>query len=438
MASTLPTLCFDEIFGYLRGDTSSLYACALVNRNWGWHAIRELWRDPFIVVKSPNRREKLFNLLLLFLDDSNAKSLREPYLTYMRKLNFAELVKAGKIQNKISLRLIKALSRAIVSHSNNLQELDNDLIAPLFQNRLYIKRNTLIVPQFNFFKFPGANISFTNLKCLFIDNLNAYQILKSAVNIAPSLVEITIRLYCENYLDRRDTMTYKNEELLPTTSLTLLNSFLKLERFNIIEGPRTRWRALDADIFLCQVGHKLPTTVNHFGFDIDCEFSVVALNKFLSCTAHHIKTLSFARCTKFNKNHLKAIYQHKDLQIDALNIPWPGNFDKFTLYKAKKRITTVRFDSTGTNKFNDSDASDNEVYNTDDSYFRRNKRDYYNQAYDSSSDHDSSASYAERRSRYYYEEDNDSFFITSEKEIFGNDKYYECCNKSSSEEDEDR
>ncbi|GBB98971.1 hypothetical protein RclHR1_03380013 [Rhizophagus clarus] len=414
MASTLPTLCFDVIFTYLRGDTSSLHSCALVNRNWWWHAIRELWRDPFIIVKSLVHREKLFNLLLLFLDDSKTKSPREPYLTYIKKLNFAELVKAGKSKDKIDLKSIRALSYLVASHCNNLQELDNDLIAPYFQNRFYITQRQLTASQCNFFEFPDANISFTNLKCLFIDNLNACQILKAAINIAPNLVEITIRLYCQNYGDRRDSSTYK-DELLPTTSLTLLNSFLKLERFNIIEGPRTRWQSFDADIFLCQVGHHLPATVKHFGFDVDCVFSIVALNKFLGRIANHIKSLSFARCTKFNKDHLKAIYQHKGLHIDALNIPWSRNVDESTLYAAKKQIATIRLDSTGSYYFIDSDDSDVEVYDSDDSYFRRNKRDYYNRAYDSSDDeYDSNTSYVERGGFYHesnsFESSDDDYY----------------------------
>jgi len=75
MASTLPTLCLHNIFEYLRNDPSSLYACALVNRHWWRHAISELWRDPFIVVKSKDCRAKLFDLLMLFLDDINSKSM---------------------------------------------------------------------------------------------------------------------------------------------------------------------------------------------------------------------------------------------------------------------------------------------------------------------------------------------------------------------------
>jgi hypothetical protein len=439
MASTLPTLCFDEIFAYLHGDISSLHACALVNRNWWWHAIRELWRDPFIIVKSQERRKKLFNLLLLFLDESNTKSLREPYLSYMKKFNFSELVKAGKSKDRIDLKSIKALSHVIVSHSNNLQELDNDLIAPYFQNRFYINQRQLAVTQCNFFEFPGANISFTNLKCLFIDNLNAYEILKTAINIAPGLTEITIRLYCQKYEDRRNTSTYK-DDLLPTTSLTLLNSFLKLERFNVVEGPRTRWKSFDADIFLGQVGLHLPATIKHFGFDVDCNFSVVALKKFLNCTAHHIKSLSFARCTKFNDNHLKTIYQHEDLHVEALNVSWPGNIDELTLNMAKKQMATIRFDSTGTNYLIDSDDSDNEAYNSDDSYFRRNKREYYNRAYDSSDEeYDSSTSYAERSSFFHqsYYEDNRHFdsFESSDEDYYYNNNDYDFYNYSSEEYD---
>src|SRR5437764_11884944 len=128
MASALPTLCLDEIFKNLRNDLSSLHASALVNRHWWRHAIAQLWRDPFVIVKSKTHRAKLFYSLLLCLDDTVEKTLHEPYLTYIKKFNFAELVKMGKGEDKIDLKSIQALSHAIINHGN-LRELDNDLTA---------------------------------------------------------------------------------------------------------------------------------------------------------------------------------------------------------------------------------------------------------------------------------------------------------------------
>ncbi|RHZ84798.1 hypothetical protein Glove_74g105 [Diversispora epigaea] len=389
MSSSLPTLCFDEIFKHLGGDLSSLRACALVNRHWWRHAVVELWRDPFVVFKSRYRRAKLFNSLLLFFDETNSKPTHGPCLAYLKKFNLAELVKTGKSKDRIDLKLIKDISHVIVSYGNNLQELDNDLLVPFFQNRFYISQRNFDVSLWNLFEFPNANTSFTYLQRLFVDNLNAYPILKAAISVAPNINEISIRMYCRNYWGRCHASNY-TDDLFPISSLDLLGSFTKLERFNIVEGPRTRWRSFEADTFLCQVGSYFPATINHFGFDVDCKFSVGALTALLDL-APNLISLSFTRCTKFSKEHLKAICQHKEVHLNTLSLPSHGNVDRLTLQQAKKQIAKVCFETPGS--FHDIIKD----YDSDDSYIKRNKLDYYNQAYDSSDyEYDSSTSYAER------------------------------------------
>ncbi|CAG8508751.1 4604_t:CDS:2 [Cetraspora pellucida] len=404
MASAPPTLCFNEIFKYLHGDISSLHSCALVNHHWSEHAIPELWRDPFVVTKSKSRRAKLIYSLLPFLD-RNAKHqfvpsalYRSPcyhYLSYMRNFSFSGLVKISKgfarevvpenykksvFKKPIDTKFVKVLCHAIVSYCHNLERIDNDLTAPFFQNRFHINQQQLTVSQWNFFKFPGANTSFSRLRCLYVDNLNASSIINSAATVVPELTEITIRMYTKNFKNRLTNMTY-SDELLPKSSLYNLKSFPKLERFNIVEGQRTKWRSFNASSFLIFIGHKLPQTVKHFCFDINCEFSANSLKEFLDNTASHLTSLSFARSKKFSRDHLDVICKHKDVHIEMLDISSSKITDESILDMAKAHISTVRFDSTMKGHSPD---TDDKFQGLDDPYFRRNWSDYYNDARDSS------------------------------------------------------
>ncbi|KAF0464706.1 hypothetical protein F8M41_026444 [Gigaspora margarita] len=415
MASALPTLCFNEIFKHLHGDISSLHSCALVNHHWSEHAIPELWRDPFVITKYNSRRIKLIYSLLPFLDH-NAKHQFAPsalhrspcyhYLSYMRNFSFSGLVKISKgferevvpdtykksvFKKPIDTKFVKVLCRAIVNYCHNLERIDNDLTVPFFQNRFHINQQQLVVSQWNFFVFPGAKNSFSRLRCLYVDNLNAYTIINSATSIAPGLTEITIRMYTKNFKNRLTTMTY-TDELLPKSSLYLLKKFPKLERFNIVEGQRTIWRSFNANNFLTLIGRSLPTTIKHFCFDINCQFSTSSLKEFLDRAASHLTSLSFAKSQKFSRDHLDVICKHKDIHIEMLDISSSKITDMSILNVAKSQISMVRSNYSMKGQALN---PDDKFQALDDPYFRRNWSDYYNDARDSSdfendSDYDSS------------------------------------------------
>ncbi|CAG8477659.1 19799_t:CDS:1, partial [Dentiscutata erythropus] len=427
MASTPPTLCFNEIFKYLHGDISSLHSCALVNHHWSEHAIPELWRDPFVVTQYKSRRTKLIYSLLPFID-RNAKHQFAPsalyrtpcynYLSYMRNFSFSGLIKISKgvarevvpenykksvFKKAIDTKFIKALCRAIISYCHNLERIDNDLTVPFFQNRSHINQQQLVVSQWNFFEFPGAKTSFSRLRCLYVDNLNGYKIINSAVTVTPELTEISIRMYSKNFKNRLTTSSYK-EELLPKSSLYLLKQFPKLERFNIVEGQRTIWRLFNASTFLTLIGRSLPTTVKHFCFDINCQFSTSALKEFLDHAASNLTSLSFSKSQKFSGDHLDVICKHKDVHIEMLDISSSKISDNSILNVAKAQISMVRFDNTMKGQtLNPEDK----FQDLDDPYFRRNWSDYYNDARDSSdfendSDFDSSDLEENNNNRFVY------------------------------------
>ncbi|KAG9290528.1 hypothetical protein G9A89_002503 [Geosiphon pyriformis] len=207
MASTLPTLCFDEIFDALDNHTPTLYACIFINRYWCQHAIHRLWQEPFKIISgnisclhlidismacfSREEKEKIGNRLPTIAQQHPLF----PYTKFLRHLPIESLsriisdwceMRAGNSSENL---VLNTFCRHLVRCSSKITQLSSDFVYAIAFNQ-----NNWDHSSWDVFSFEGAENSFRKLEILFL--LEAYppQMLLSAAKVSHEIQSLVLTL----------------------------------------------------------------------------------------------------------------------------------------------------------------------------------------------------------------------------------------------------
>ncbi|CAG8554447.1 7248_t:CDS:2 [Ambispora leptoticha] len=220
MASNLPILCIDKIFGNLKNDHKTLHSCIFVNSNWCRQGIPLLWYNPFQTASNP---ALLIDTLFLCLpkvekqkyglipknndwisisassDNQDDDDLLKPMFAYdslIKKFSLGDLYAAinewcSPVPHKrTSRKLLKTFCQRLIEEAK-LEELELD-----FDNLEFFNNDEwgCDSKEWDIFQWSGAKDSCSNLQRMQISGEYPAEILYSAAQLCSNIESISVTL----------------------------------------------------------------------------------------------------------------------------------------------------------------------------------------------------------------------------------------------------
>ncbi|CAG8644019.1 10951_t:CDS:1, partial [Ambispora gerdemannii] len=385
MASTLPNLCFAEIFKYFDEDEKipQLFSCFLVNRHWCRNTVSFLWEDPFYKRKSLT----LFQTLLTCLDKEDKQKYLPNLAKYTPAFYYYEFIKSVNIcllfesANGLAINqvnLVKILFRKLISSDKFLYRLDlNYTLAGYewldYENGYQLFSND----DWNPFNLPGACQSLSQVRCLTLDENSLEIMLPEAPRYCPYLQELCIVVYPQIEEGLQDEEQQKPYLSILTKMLPYIYLWSNLQYLRIEDGflKHKSCHFIEADDFIFNLGISLPA--NHFRHiycNLNLEFGSMALQYFLELTRAKCEKLSLPNCCIFD-THLKVITQYaQDIGLKKLDITNASISDDQVLKDARNVILEIEY----SNDFSSYESDDFYFFDDDDRYYSDSEHSSYN------------------------------------------------------------
>ncbi|CAG8574917.1 11844_t:CDS:1 [Ambispora leptoticha] len=330
MASTLPTLCFHEIFQLLIDDQRTLHSCLLVNRHWCQSAVSYLWRKPFQYTDaSYSSSVSLINSLLLCLpnEDKVRIGVKDiytatfPYVNYLRHLDFMNLARATsdwRSANCVQASpqfVLQILCRHILNSDALLFDLQLDFDTSLDDY-------DWSEDDWCFFRFPGADRSLSQLRTL--NCFGAYDpiLLLSASALCTKIesIEVSLDTFGWTRYQRGELMVKAGAETL----VALIAKQEKLERFLLQDCPFRGFVIDLSNIF--NALRSAQGTLRHVQFSTIDVQGYPLLDVLGQC--NNLESIVFSRCQNIGKCANKKpttpyFPKLKTLTLDKTFVPVP-------------------------------------------------------------------------------------------------------------------
>ncbi|CAG8447491.1 13956_t:CDS:1 [Funneliformis mosseae] len=218
-AASLPELCLERIFEYLRYDLKTQYSCILINRYWCSSLIAMLWENPFEMIKTKNKTKDnvrsntyLINTYLIYLPKDTQipielhETSKQPLFNYA---SFLRYISIQNIKNSVGKWARFNETPKFKTFSSNLENNDTIgyiaevLIKHLFTSSTYLKCVDLcrehLCPIPSVYELPNAETKLSQLQIFKCDD---DKMTRFASKISRDIQHLEIRLKAKASFDQ--------------------------------------------------------------------------------------------------------------------------------------------------------------------------------------------------------------------------------------------
>ncbi|CAI2161422.1 7629_t:CDS:1 [Funneliformis geosporum] len=348
-AASLPELCLERIFEYLRCDLNSQYSCILINKYWCSSLIAKLWENPFEMIKTKNKTRSnlyLINTYLIYLPKDIQNSIGLQEISKQPLFNYASFLRYLSIQNiKYSIKKwarFKDVNETpkfktfLFNKENNeipgetIGYIAEVFIEHLFTSSTYIKGVDQLCPIPCVFGLPNAESKLSQIQIFKCDD---DKMIRLASKISRDIQQLEIRLKA------KETYDLEHKSYLPLKDIAMLIRAQRNLRKILIQYNPTIY-SKDENVCLWDnlMKHtKSLVDIIFVGVSFDFKFPLGCLSKF-----HNLRRLTLVDCEIDNAYPLDYIPPSEDDHQD--NIP--------LLIRDMRSFHQVEFLSIRTSKIN--------------------------------------------------------------------------------------